>query len=241
LIPRVTLSSTYARYQTPPFAISPEDGFAVGVTARERFRSGFNASGRPSTSVVSTVALFKALNLPGYAHHVLAARVGGGWADTRTNTPYEVGGVSGGAFQVFPGYTVGEGRRTFPVRGFTAGTISGVRAFSASAEYRAPLSLTHRTLGTVPAFLQRSALTLFGDYGAAWCPDVSAQRQVCTEPGNDVRADIGSVGGELTVSAGLLSLDSPTRLVLGIALPVRNGESSGARRVSWYFTSGVSF
>ena len=67
-----------------------------------------------------------------------------GWA--KTNASFEVGGVSGGTFQILPGYTVGEGRRSFPVRGFPAGALSGVRAVAASAEYRAPLSITHRSV-----------------------------------------------------------------------------------------------
>ncbi|MEO5567183.1 MAG: hypothetical protein ABIR92_01740 [Gemmatimonadaceae bacterium] len=238
--PRMTLSSTYARYQQPAFAISPEDGFAVGVTARERFKSGFNASSGPSTSVVGTLSTFKSLDLPGYAHHVLAARVAGGWADTKTNANFEVGGLSGGTYQVFPGYTLGEGRRTFPVRGFPTATVFGVRALSASAEYRAPLSLTRRSLSILPVFLQRSALTLFGDYGVAWCPSTLATRQVCTTPSQEVKADMASVGGELSANVGLLSWDSPTRLRLGFALPVHNGAAlGGSNRV--YFTTGVSF
>lgn len=239
--PRVTLSSSYARYQTPPFAISPEDGFTVVVTARERLKSAFNASGPASTSVVSALALYKSLDLPGYAHHVLAARASGGWADTKANAEFEVGGISGGTFQVFPGYTVGEGRRTFPVRGFPAGAGRGTRAATASVEYRAPLSMAHLTAGTLPAFLQRSALNFFTDYGVAWCPGIVSAGQVCTDAARERRASMGSVGAELSVNAGLLSWDSPTRLRLGAAHPVHNGPALADRRWSWYFTSGVSF
>ena len=238
--PRVSLSAAYARYQRPPFAISPENGFTAAVTARERFKSGFNASGGPSTSIVGTTSLFKALNLPGYAHHVLATHVAGGWADTKANAYFEVGGVSGGTFQVFPGYTVGEGRRSFPVRGFPTGALLGVRAVAASVEYRAPLSITHRSISTLPTFLQRSMVTVFGDYGAAWCPSTLATRQVCTAPSQELRTEMASVGGELSVNAGLLSWDSGTRLRLGFAVPVRNGPVlGGSKRI--YFTTGLSF
>ena len=72
--------------------------------------------------------LFKALDLPGYSHHVLAGRLAGGWADTKSNAYFEVGGLSGSTFQVFSGYTIGEGRRTFPVRGFAPATLRGIRA-----------------------------------------------------------------------------------------------------------------
>ena len=121
-------------------------------------------------SVVGTVTGYKSLDLSGYAHHVLAVRGSGGWADTKAGSYYEVGGTSGGLYNLFPGYTVGEGRQTFPVRGFPPATLIGIRALSGSAEYRAPLSLAHRTIGLVPAFLNRTSLTFFGDYGVAFDP-----------------------------------------------------------------------
>jgi hypothetical protein len=239
--PLLSASAAYARYFTPAFAISPEDGFSAAVTARERLKSGFNASAGPSTSVVGTLGLYKSLDLPGYAHHVLAVRGSGGWADSRANAYFDVGGVSGGTFQVFPGYTVGEGRRTFPVRGFDAGTVQGTRAATASVEYRAPLSMSQRSLSTLPTFLQRSALTLFGDYGVAWCPDSDPLRLVCVSPAQTARHDLASVGAELSANAGLLSWDTPTRLRLGLAIPVRNRMLFGANKVSAYFATGTSF
>jgi hypothetical protein len=239
--PLLTASSAYARYYSPPFAISPEDGFTVAVTARERLKSGFNASGGPTTSVVGAVGLFKSLDLPGYAHHVAAVRASTGWADTRANGYFDVGGVSGGTYQIFPGYTIGEGRRTFPVRGFEPGSAQGIRAATASFEYRAPLSLTQRSISTLPAFLQRSSVTLFGDYGIAWCPSTLATRQVCIDPRQEAKTDLASVGGELVFSAGLLSWDSPTRFRIGIARPVHNGDVLGARAWTPYIASGISF
>lgn len=239
--PRVSASMSYARYYSPAFSISPEDGFTVAVTARERLKSGFNALGGASTSIVGSSSLYKALDLPGYAHHVIAMRGSAGWADTRANSYFDVGGVSGGTYQVFPGYTVGEGRRTFPVRGFAPGTGQGIRAATASIEYRAPLVLTQRSISTLPAFLQRSSLTLFGDYGTAWCPSTLTTRQVCVDPSQEVKTNMASVGGEVSVAAGLLSWDSPTRLRLGLALPVLNGAALGAKSLTVYFTTGLSF
>ena len=239
--PRITLASGYAKYLTPPFAISPEDGFSVGVTARERIKSGFNATGGSSLTVVSSVSAYKSLDFPGFAHHVLAVRASGGWADTKTNGYFEAGGTSGGTFQIIPGYTIGEGRQTFPVRGFLPGTLIGIRAASASAEYRAPLSARHATVGTLPAFLQRSALTFFGDYGIAWCPNTSTARQVCVDPSQEVRADAASIGAEVSVNAGLLSWDSPYRFRLGGAVPIHNRQPLGAKRATVYFASGISF
>jgi hypothetical protein len=239
--PLLSASAAYARYFTPAFAISAEDGFSAAVTARERLKSGFNASGGPSTSVVGTLGIFKSLDLPGYAHHVLAIRGSGGWADTKTNSYFDVGGVSGGTFQVFPGYTVGEGRRTFPVRGFDAGTLHGTRAVTASVEYRAPLSMSQRSLSTLPTFLQRSAITVFGDWGVAWCPGSDPSRQVCVAPAQETKHDLASAGAELSVNAGLLSWDTPTRLRVGIAVPVHNRELFGASKARAYFATGISF
>jgi hypothetical protein len=238
--PRLTLSSTYATYQSAPFSISPEDGFSLGTTVRERLRSGFNATGGASMSVVGALAGYKSLDLPGYAHHVLALRAAAGWSDTKADSPYEVGGTSGGLFQLLPGYTVGEGSQTFPVRGFQRGTLRGIRALSGSAEYRAPLSLTHRSVGLLPAFLNRSSVTLFGDYGVAWCPSTVTDPQLCTATSLQ-HIDIASVGAELNFNAGVLSWDSPYRFRAGIAVPIQNGAALGASRLSVYLTSGLSF
>jgi hypothetical protein len=238
--PRVTTAMSYARYYTPAYSISAEDGFTAAVTARERFNSGVDDARGPSTSVVGALALFKALDLPGYAHHVLAVRGSAGWADTRANGYFEVGGASGGTYQVFPGYTVGEGRRTFPVRGFEPGAVRGIRAATGSIEYRAPLSLTQHGFSTLPVFLQRSSVTLFSDYGIAWCPSADAARQVCFDPSEEVKRRAASVGGELSINTGILSWDSPTRLRFGLAKPILNPQLA-SRLWTAYFTTGVSF
>ena len=70
--------------------------------------------------------------------HVLALRLAGGFADRRAATAREVGGTSGTAVEIIPVYTVGEGRRTFEVRGFESASVYGTRAAAASLEYRAP-------------------------------------------------------------------------------------------------------
>ena len=239
--PGVILSSSYAAYKTAPFSISPEDGGTVAFTVRERTRSGFSGTGGPSTSIVGTASTFTSLDLPGYAHHVLALRGSAGWADTRAAGYFDVGGISGGTFQVIPGYTVGEGRQTFPVRGFEPGTLIGIRALTGSAEYRMPLWLNHESIGLIPAFLNRSSLTLFSDYGMAWCPNTVTTRLVCSDTTLERRYDLASVGAEFNVNAGLLSWDSPYRFRFGFALPVQNGAAFGAKKFSLYVTSGVSF
>jgi hypothetical protein len=48
------------------------------------------------------------------------------------------------------------------------------------------------------------------------------------------------VGGELAVSAGILSWDAPTRLRFGLARPILNPHFA-SRLWTAYFTTGVSF
>jgi hypothetical protein len=109
---------------------------------------------------------------------------------------------------------LGEGRRSFSVRGFPEATLNGIRAFQGSAEYRAPLRLPGRGVGTLPLFLDRRSVTVFGDVGSAWCPGVYAARSapstsVCTSADvafADVQTEpdvIASAGGELNFTAAL--------------------------------------
>lgn len=249
--PRVTMSFGWSNAQYPPLAISAEDGIGLASTTRLRWRTGDTVP--PTFSTVGSAAAYKSLQLPGFAHHVLALRAAGGLQDNRGTSYFEVGGVSGGILDIFPGYTLGEGRRTFSVRGFPAASQLGILAVAGSLEYRAPFALPGRGLGTLPLFLDRTSVTLFGDVGSAWCSGTFAARPapsislcspfdvdngfVLLEP--DV---IGSVGGELNVSAAVLNWDAPFRYRVGVAAPVVGRELVfGTRAVSGYFTVGVSF
>ena len=239
--PSLIAAAGFANYQRPPLSISPEDGVQLNVTLRDRLRSGATASGPPSLSAVGSAALYKSLNLPGFAHHVLALRGAVGWADDNANAYYAVGGVSGNTVEIIPGYTIGEGRKTFPVRGFAAGTLLGTQAATGTVEYRIPLVLFGGGPWSLPLFFDRSMLTLFGDYGFARCPDVQAGRQICNRNGQDRSIDIGSVGAELNVNLGLLSWDTPYRLRFGLVHPTQNGNFFGQPMVQAYFVTGVSF
>jgi hypothetical protein len=241
--PSVIAAATFANYQRPPFSISPEDGVQASVTWRERFNSGFNGNGGPSSSTVASAAAFKSLDLPGFAHHVLALRASAGIADERAAGYYSVGGISGSTYEIIPGYTIGEGRKTFPVRGFEPGTLLGTRAITASAEYRVPLILTGSSVGALPFFLDRSSLTLFGDYGTAWCPTIRGDREVCNQNEQRFSRKLGmaSAGAELNVNLGVLSWDSPYRFRLGVVTPLHNAVFFGRRRWQTYLVGGVSF
>ena len=100
--------------------------------------------------------------------HVLALRLAGGFADRRAATALEVGGTSGRAVEIIPVYTVGEGRRTFGVRGFQSESVYGTRAAAASLEYRAPFVRGGRGRRLLPFFFERSSLTAFAEAGVAF-------------------------------------------------------------------------
>jgi hypothetical protein len=239
--PSLIAAAGFANYQRPSFSISPEDGVQLNVTVRDRLRSGGAASGAQSISTVATVTTYKSLDFPGFAHHVLALRGALGYADERSNGYFFVGGVSGNTFEIVPGYVVGEGRKTFPVRGFQAGTLAGVRAFTGTAEYRIPLFLIGKSPSILPFFFDRSSITLFGDYGSAWCPSVKAGRDVCNRAGQADRFAIASVGGELNLNLGVLSWDSPYRFRLGAVTPTYDGHLFGRKSFQMYVVAGTSF
>ena len=244
LYPRVLLGARYARTQRAPYSISPEDGFTLAATGRERWRT--DVAGSATLSLVGAATGYKSLNLPGFAHHVLALRAAAGWRDERATDYFEVGGTSGRPVPIIAGYTVGEGSRDFGVRGFEPGSLVGTRAFAGSAEYRLPLVMPGRGLGTLPLFIQRSSITFFTDYGTAWCPTATGTL-VCTP--NDVSQFdlmthrwLGSYGAELDVSAAVLSWDAPYLFRFGIAAPDHDdGLLAAAKAVSVYFAAGLSF
>ena len=241
--PSLIAAAGFANYQRPPFSISPEDGIQLNATVRDRLTSGGAGKGASSISVVGSASVYKSLNLPGFAHHVIALRGVAGWADDRASQYFSVGGVSGNTFQIIPGYAIGEGRKPFPVRGFLPGTLIGTRALVGSVEYRLPLLLTGGAPGPLPFFLDRSSLTLFADYGTAYCPNVKAGREVCnnSNPTLTSQLDIGSAGAELNLNLGVLSWDSPYRFRFGLAAPTYNRALFGRPKVEAYVISGISF
>jgi hypothetical protein len=237
--PRLFIGAAWSNLQRPALSISPEDGVSFAVTVRERWRTDL-ARGTRSTSAVGTAAGFKSLDFPGFAHHVLALRVAGGLTDRRAGTSLEVGGTSGTVVDLFPGYTVGEGRRTFGVRGFPAASTYGTRAATATFEYRAPLVRASRGLGLLPFFVDRTSLTMFGDYGIAECASAPLYASTCA-PAPRIGRPIASAGIEVALGAAILEWDAPQTLRFGLAVPVVGRERVGADTVSPYFAFGFSF
>jgi hypothetical protein len=248
--PSATFSAGWSNTQFPLLAISPEDGYSTAMTTRLRWRTG--ASQSTTVSVVANGTAYKSLPFPGYAHHVIALHAAAGAQDNRGTSYFEVGGVSSGIFDIFPGYVLGEGRRTFGVRGFPAASLLGIRALSGSVEYRAPLFLPGRGLWTLPLFVDRMSVALFGDAGTAWCPGVFITRpapatSLCTQADFDgffvfrTPETIASAGGELAATAAIFSWDAPVRWRFGFAVPVYGRELVSGEKPSAYFTVGVPF
>jgi hypothetical protein len=166
--------------------------------------------------------------------------VAAGWADRRSATAFEVGGTSGSALGVIPGYAVGEGRRTFGVRGFENGAVYGTRALAGSLEYRAPLVIGGRGFGQLPLFFDRSSVSAFADAGTATCAARPLYPSICV-PSPAIGRTIASVGAELGLSLGILSWDGPEVIRAGFAVPVAGRELVGAKAVSAYVAFGLSY
>lgn len=237
---RRTLSSVFAsgswtNARRAFLSISREDGISLSALVRERWRSD---GGTPSTSVTGVTAAYKALDLPGFAHHVIALRVAGGWADARATSSFSVGGLSGGSLDVVAGFTIGEERRTFGVRGFPPSSERGNRAFAGTLEYRAPIAAVSRRIPVFPVLLDRLAAAAFVDAGRAYCAPGEA-RSICAGP---VRNDptLASVGGELYLDTAL-QYDVPARFRAGVAAPIRGRDFADAKRVSFYLAFGSAF
>ncbi|HEX3534794.1 MAG TPA: hypothetical protein VHT23_11270, partial [Gemmatimonadaceae bacterium] len=165
--PAIVASWGWSNSQRPGLSISSEDGVSVSVQGRQRWQSG--TSGSSTRSVVGVSSLYKSLDLPGFAHHVLALRGAGGLTDERSPDRFSAGGISGTTLEVFPGVPLGEQRRTFGVRGYPAGAEGGIRAYSAALEYRVPLSAPSRGYRFIPVFIDKTSFTLFGETGRAFC------------------------------------------------------------------------
>jgi hypothetical protein len=236
--PALVGSAGWSNAQRPGLSISPEDGISVSLSGRQRWQRG--ASGSSTRSAVGVTSLYRSLDLPGFAHHVIAVRAAGGITDERSADLFSAGGISGTMLEVFPGVALGQQRRTFGVRGYPVSAEQGIRAYTGTIEYRAPLLAPSRGFRFIPVFIDKTSLTLFGEAGRAFCPaSVDTTNGVCRV--GDVRNPMmRSAGVELNIDTGL-QLDLQARLRLGLAFPLANREQLGASRAQAYATFGGSF
>lgn len=232
--PSLVAGFVFSNTQSPALSISPEDGVTFSSSVRQRWEASTGVAGR---SAVAVGAAYKSLDLPGFAHHVIAIRAAVGSADHRSPSVYSAGGVSGESFEIVPGITFGSSTRTFPARGFAAGSETGIDASSFSAEYRLPLTAPSRSLGLFPFFLDRASLAFFGDAARAFCP--SRATPACS-PSSNAGPTLGSVGAELNLDSAL-QFDVPYRFRFGLAHPVSGAAYAGASTLTAYATLGLAF
>lgn len=235
--PSLLVSASWANAQRPALSISREDGISIGATVRQRWLAG--DFGDASRSVVGVGALYKSLNLPGFAHHVIAVRGAGGYADDRAITTFSVGGLSGGSLDVLEGLSLGSERRTFGVRGFPPSSEQGIRALGGTVEYRAPLAAPSRRIPFVPLLFDRISAAAFADAGRAFCPASAGSSAVCQSSLEDAPW-LASAGAEIDFDTAI-QYDVPARFRLGLAVPVAGRTAVGANRASVYLTVGSSF
>ena len=211
---------------TGALAVSPENGFLASLTYRRREEA---ATTRWSNELRGRLALYARVpGLGGFAHHVLAVRLAAGGTSGPLGAIYSIGGVSSGTVNVSFGPSLGVSR-TFPVRGYPNGTLSGPRAATGSIEYRLPLVLIGRALGHLPIGADKLWLNAFADAGDAWAPGTSAQF-----------TRLRSAGLELA-SRVSLSYDFLLALRLGFAQPLVAAPSGTARRPQLYLALGSDF
>jgi hypothetical protein len=236
--PSAFVSGQWSNLQRPSLSISAEDGVALALTGRVREQTGATVYST-STSLVGTAAGYKSLDLPGFAHHVIALRTAGGIADRRASSSFAIGGTSGTTIELIPGYSVGEGRRTFGVRGFPAGTVFGTGAAGATVEYRAPLVLGGRGIGLLPFFFDRASISAFTDAAVATCHEAVLYTTACS-PQPFIGRTIASSGLELVTSAAVLDWDSPQGIRVGFAVPTA-GRDLVKPPIAAYLAYGLSF
>ncbi|MDQ8144901.1 MAG: hypothetical protein P3A32_01910 [Gemmatimonadota bacterium] len=230
------LSTGFSTMQRPTLSVSAEDGVTASAVLRRRF--GGAVGGGDVSEAIGAATGAIAVPWPGFARAVVAGRVAAGWTASASQTGFSVGGVNGTSIALLPGLVIGGSPRTFGVRGFDTGALSGTRAAVSSVEVRLPLTLLGRGVRGTSVFLQKASLAAYADGGAAWCDRAVAGSLVCPAPVAP-RRWLGSVGGELGVDAAL-RYDVAYRFRFGAAHPV-GGLGSAPSRVVLYFSMGSTF
>jgi hypothetical protein len=236
--PVVFANTSLSTAQLGARAISVEQGIVASTSSSYRWRE--DAPSLASWRHIGQLRGYVPLDLPGFARHVLMARVAAAVTDENAATELSVGGVSGVSSELLPGVVIGDPGRTFPVRGVAPGVQRGTRALGGSVEYRAPLVLVRDAPDPFMVFLDKLSLTLFTDAARAWCPGALAARQtaLCERP--RVRDGwMASAGAELAIDLAL-QYDTPYRLRLGGAAPYI-APAGIARSGAFYLTLGSRF
>lgn len=242
------ITTFFASFHMPRFAISRENGVLLQLSARQRWdRNPLETTiddqpvvfDRAYRELTTWDAAYIALPLPGFARHVVAARFSGLLRDGPGAATISIGGGASQGLAI-PGLAqqVAASSRLLPVRGFDRGTRRGTRAWTASTEYRFPLALVSQGLHPLPLFFDRLSGALFADAGHAWCDDDAARRlpaAACPflRPGE---APLLSAGTELVAMISFWGLSTPLRF--GAAFPLQGTPQKNPRV---YVLGGAAF
>ena len=228
---------TFGNARRFPFSISPEDGVGAFIRARARrdltladSLKDVTGSDRSFRDLVGSLTAYKAFRGPGFGNHVLGLRASGGAAagPGADASHFEVGGASG-ANVPFEFLAVGQGL-LFPVRGFPTASRWGRYAWSATVEYRFPISLVNRGAGLFPLHLDWLTGSVFLDGGNAWGPELDVHG--FNSPRRDALVSTGAEILVRTLPLWFQVLD----LRVGVAFPLV--EEHGPRS---YVRLGLSF
>jgi len=239
----------YARYSGAPYSISRENGLSLQLSGRRRWDRDAVTCRVSATREVTIDAgysemttwntAYRALPLPGFARHVIAARLSGLFRSGPGAGFEAIGGVNTSGLAI-PGVDTdfaGTGR-LLPLRGVEDGVRFGTRAWTASLEYRFPLARVERSLRPIPMFFDRISGAGFLDAGHAWCSREAREATsfaACPSISFD-DTPIASAGAETTLWLSAFNLQAPVRI--GGAIPFQGVDSSRAR---FYVVGGVSF
>lgn len=200
---RATLSAS--NVQRRSFSISREDGVSAWVSTRLRRETGLQRAERGLVSedegfneLTGELAAYKGLGGWGFSNHVLALRASGGigFGAGANQYHFDVGGAEGMPEGISGFALFGGSGKLFPVRGYTGNSRFGRVAWSASAEYRFPIALIDRGVGTLPFFFDRLHGSVFFDAGNAWGPVLGEDVRNYYNPR---RSMIMSVGTEVSM------------------------------------------
>ena len=220
------LLATLSHLEIPALAISPENGGSISGFYLRRWEIGGPEWSYELRGVVNG---YLALDLPGFSHWVLAGRVSAGLTGGSFPSEYSIGGESGDRVSLLPGSSVGNGRRTFPMRGYPRGDGRFTRAFVGITELRIPIWLAGRSVGRLPLLIDKVSSALFWELGGGW-----------NEGGDPIPTALSDAGAELTVDLGIgAGLLLKTRVGLAVALKDWGTTQQGDVRA--YIAFGPSF
>jgi len=171
------VSLSWSNVQAHAFSFSGEDGASLSLQGRTRVQLDLatGEAGQPGLDdsfddAIGVLRLFKALDGPGYARHVVGVRGAAGAARGAGagRGHFDLGGASGAGLPIAGFGSIGSAGLLFPLRGYPRDVRSGRVAWTASLEYRFPLALIHRGLGAMPMYFDRMWGAVFMDAGDAW-------------------------------------------------------------------------